>query len=153
MSDENEGWLREPERGWVEVEGQDAIVRHTFLSGEAGPLSVRYFRAEDQSVRAKAVFGPRTQGPPGFAHGGSQASLLDEAMGFAVWCSGRKAVSADLHVHYRNMLPIPQRCLAEALVERVDGRKLWTRARLLSSGGDTLYAEAEAVFVEMAGRP
>jgi acyl-coenzyme A thioesterase PaaI-like protein len=153
VSDDPIGWLREPEEGWVEVEGQDAIVRHTFLSGEAGPLTVRYFRTGDRSVRAKAVFGPRTQGPPGFAHGGSQAALLDEAMGFAVWCSGRVAVSAELHVHYRTMLPIPQRCVAEALVDRADGRKLWTRARLRSPGGDTLYAEAEGIFVEVSDQP
>jgi acyl-coenzyme A thioesterase PaaI-like protein len=153
MKQDPDGWLREAEQGWVEVEGQDAIVRHTFLSGEAGPLSVRYFRTEDRSVRAKAVFGPRTEGPPGFAHGGSQAALLDEAMGFAVWCSGRMAVSADLHVHYRNMLPIPQRCVAVALVERVDGRKVWTSARLLSPGDGTLYAEAEGVFVVMSDQP
>jgi acyl-coenzyme A thioesterase PaaI-like protein len=66
------------EQGWVEVEGQDSIIRDSFVSGEAGALSVRYFRTEDRSVRAKAVFGSRTQGPPGFAHGGSMAALLDE---------------------------------------------------------------------------
>ena len=151
MTEQADPWLREAEPGWVEVEGQDAIIRDSFLSGRAGPLPVRYFRTPEQQVRAKAIFGPRTQGPPGCAHGGSMAALLDEAMGFAVWCSGRVGISADLRVQYRNPLRLPQRCVAEARVERIEGRKLWTRARLHDVGGGTLYAEAEAIFVELPG--
>ncbi len=148
MNDCSDAWLREPEQGCVEIEEQDNIIRYSFVSGQGGALSVRYFRTPERSVQAKAIFGPRTQGPPGCAHGGSMAALLDEVMGFAAWCSGRMAMSADLHVHYRKMLPIPQRCIAEARVERVDGRKIWTSARLRSLDGETTYAEAEGLFLE-----
>ena len=152
MSDESLAWLRKAEQGWTEITEQDDIVRHTFVSGEAGALSVRYFRTAEQVVWAKAIFGPRTLGPPGCAHGGSMAALLDEVMGFAVWCSGRPSISADLHVHYRKMLPIPQRCIAEARVERREGRKVWASARLRDISGDILFAEAEGVFVAVADR-
>ena len=48
--------------------------------------SIHYFRTgPDRSLRAKVLFGPGTQGPPGHAHGGSMAAVLDEAMGGAAW--------------------------------------------------------------------
>ena len=52
-------------------------------------LMVRYFvRERDNRFFAKIYFGSAAQGPPGFAHGGSIAAALDEAMGFAAWIAG-----------------------------------------------------------------
>jgi acyl-coenzyme A thioesterase PaaI-like protein len=75
------------------------------------------------------------------------AALLDEVMGCAVLCSGQVVVSADLRVRYRKLLPLPQRCIADARVERVEGRKVWTSARLRDVSGETLFSESEGVFL------
>lgn len=147
-----EGWLRVPEPGWLEIEGQDALFDGTFLSGKDGVLAVRYYRTDDPAVRAKVVFGPRTQGAPGIAHGGSMAALFDELMGVSVWATGGPAYSLDLHVRFRKALPIPDRYVGEARVERVEGRKVWTSARLRDVSGGTLFAEAEGMYLALVDR-
>jgi acyl-coenzyme A thioesterase PaaI-like protein len=150
MSDDR--WLREPEPGWVEIENQDRIFGESFLSGKDGILSARYFRTEDQTVQAKVDFGPRTQGAPGIAHGGSMAALFDELMGVAVWSTGCLAFSTSLQVHFRKMTPVPNRYLGEARIDRIEGRKVWTKGRLRALDGDTVYAEAEGLYMEMIDR-
>jgi acyl-coenzyme A thioesterase PaaI-like protein len=152
MSDKPDDWLREPEQGWIEIERQDDILRNSFVSRSGSPLAVRYFRSQERTVRAKAIFGPGTEGPPGCAHGGSMAALLDEVMGCAIWSGGYLAVSADLHVHFRKVLPIPQRCIAEARIVRVDGRKIWASGRLCDVARATVFAEAEGIFLESTAR-
>ena len=73
-------WLATPEEGWSPVIAPQALAAATFLSGGADEnrLRLRYFRREsDGAMMGKAWFGPMTQGPPGHAHGGSMAALLD----------------------------------------------------------------------------
>ena len=155
MTHEWDGWLHSPEPGWEEADLQHfaAIVRGSFVSGEGSALSVRYFRrSEDRALVAKVVFGPRTQGPLGLAHGGSMAAVLDELMAGMLLSSGHIGFAADLHVHYRTTLPIPNRCVADARIDRIEGRKLWTSARLRDLSGDMLYAEADAMFVELVDK-
>lgn len=152
MSEQPDSWLREPEPGWVEIENQDLIFGDSFLSGTDGVLSMRHFRTEEQAVRAKVIFGPRTQGAPGIAHGGSMAALFDELMGVAVWSTGCAAFSTDLHVHFRKMVAVPNRYIGESRIERIEGRKVWTSARLRAVNGDTIYADAEGLYLEMIDR-
>ena len=142
-------WLGLAEPGWTSAKLQTVLTPKSYVSSPQSPISVRYFTSEDQGLWAKAVFGPRTQGPPGFAHGGSMAALLDEVMGAAAWASGRMVVAATMQVNYRQMLPIPQRCLVEARVDRVEGRKVWTRAKLTDVSRTQLYSESEGLFLAM----
>ena len=152
MNEDPEIWLRTAEPGWVEIENQDLIISESFVSGKDRPISVRYFSTEDKALRAKVIFGPGTQGPPGCAHGGSMAAVLDEIMAFAVWHTGCAAMSTELRVYYRKMLPIPRRCIAEAHIESVAGRKVHTLGRLRDSGSDKVFAEAEGMFLEFVDR-
>lgn len=126
--------------------------RDSFVSGDpAGSrLRVRYFRrGSDGRLVGRAWFGPGTQGPPGHAHGGSIAAVLDEAMGAAAWMAGHRAVAAHLGTNFKRMLPLGTDTLLEAWVERVEGRKVWTLARLLDTAQlpHVPYADAEALFV------
>jgi acyl-coenzyme A thioesterase PaaI-like protein len=152
MSEERDDWLHEPEPGWVEIESQDMIFGESFLSGKDGVLSARYYRTEEQAVRAKIDFGPRTQGAPGIAHGGSMAAMFDELMGVAVWSTGCMAFSTSLQVHFRKMMPVPNRYVGEARIERVEGRKVFTSGRLRAVSGDTVFAEAEGLYLELVDR-
>ena len=77
------------------------------------------------------------------------AALLDEVMGAAAWATGRMVVAASMTLDYRQMLPIPQRCLVEARVERVEGRKVWTRAKLTDLSRSRLYSQSEGLFLDM----
>lgn len=117
-------------------------------------LRVAYFRRRNDdaaSLRATVLFGPGTEGPPGHAHGGSVAAVLDEALGAAAWLAGHTVVVARLTVDFRAMVPIGTEATIDARVVSVDGRKVTCRARM--SAGGTLLAEAEALCVTVALSP
>jgi acyl-coenzyme A thioesterase PaaI-like protein len=123
----------------------------SFVSGDPGGdrLRVRYFRRErDGRLVGRAWFGPGAQGPPGHAHGGSMAAVLDEAMGAAAWMEGHLVVAVRLATSFQRMLPLGTDALLEAWVERVEGRKVWTLGRLLDGDGEP-FAEADALFVKL----
>ena len=78
----------------------------TFLRAQtAQGLQVAYFTSPEGHLKARAWFGPHTKGPPGHAHGGSMAALLDEVVGGAAWVAGHPVVAATLNVRFRAMLP------------------------------------------------
>jgi acyl-coenzyme A thioesterase PaaI-like protein len=123
----------------------------SFVSGDpdGGRLRVRYFRRErDGRLVGRAWFGPGAQGPPGHAHGGSMAAVLDEAMGAAAWMAGHLVVAVRLDTSFQRMLPLGTDALLEAWVERMEGRKVWTLGRLLGADGEP-FAEAEALFLKL----
>ncbi|MDX1746790.1 MAG: PaaI family thioesterase [Halobacteriales archaeon] len=107
-----------------------------------------YVREADGALVGRVWFGPGAQGPPGHAHGGSMAAVMDEALGSACWVAGHAVVAAELNTRFRNMLPLGGVYTAEAWVERVDGRKITTRGHILDAEG-TIYAEATGLFIEM----
>lgn len=127
------------------------LLEWSYVSGDktGERLSVRYFsRDSDQALLAKARFGPLLEGPPGHAHGGSMAALLDEAMGLACWMTGRGVVAARLTVDFKNLLPLGTEALVEASVVRQDGKKLTTQGRLVGPDG-TLFATGEGLFIQL----
>jgi acyl-coenzyme A thioesterase PaaI-like protein len=145
-------WLLEPEDGVVAIEHQDLVIARSYVSGPESALSVRYYRRPEACL-AKVVFGPGTQGPPGAAHGGAIAALFDEVSTWAAWSVGMIAVGAELSVRYHKMVPIPGRAIAEAVVDRVEGRKVYLTARLEDATRSDCYAEARATFVQIDGSP
>jgi len=144
-------WVQSPEPGWGDLEFTDlaaAMVRKSFVSGEGSSMAVRYYKDSDgQGVVSKVVFGPRTQGAPGLVHGGAMAAVLDEVMAGTLLLGGHFAFAADLHVHFRQILPIPNGCIADGRIDRIEGRKIFASGRLRDAARQTLFAEAEAVFV------
>jgi acyl-coenzyme A thioesterase PaaI-like protein len=124
--------------------------RGSFVSGEPGNerLRVAYFRRGDGRLVGRAWFGPGALGPPGHAHGGAVAAVLDEAMGAAAWQAGLIGVAASLATEFRRMLPLGTDAMFEAWVEEHQGRKVHTAGRLTGEDG-TLYAEARALFVRL----
>ena len=120
----------------------------SFLDARGAPDRVRvaYFRrGNETTLLARAWFGPGAEGPPGHAHGGSVAAVLDEALGASAWLAGHQVVVARLVVDFREMVPLGTDATVEASVVAVDGRKVTCRARM--TAGATLLAEAEALCV------
>ncbi len=146
-----------PETGWTPIEpfriegGSGSFVTGRGEGGgaEGDRLRVRYFlRAADHRLVGRAWFGPGAQGPPGHAHGGAIAAVLDEAMGAAAWVAGHVAVAARLDTSFLRMLPLGTDATLEAWVEREEGRKIWTAGRLLDGAGE-LFATASGLFIEL----
>ncbi|MFU8805451.1 MAG: PaaI family thioesterase [Bradymonadaceae bacterium] len=107
-----------------------------------------YVRETDEALVARVWFGPGAQGPPGHAHGGSIAAVLDETLGSACWVAGYPVVAAELNTRFRKMLPLERIVTAEAWVERVDGRKIHPRGRIVDDDG-TVYADATGLFIAL----
>lgn len=119
----------------------------TFLSAQPKDgLQVAYFRSSESHLKARAWFGPATQGPPGHAHGGSMAALLDEVAGGGAWVAGYPVVAATLDVKFRAMLPLGTLCVATGRVERASGRRVHVHAAIHGPDG-TCFAEARGIFV------
>ena len=123
----------------------------SFVSGDpAGHrLRVAYFqRQADGVLFARAWFGRGAEGPPGYAHGGSVAAVLDEAMGAAAWLAGHPSIAARIEVDFKSLVPLGTDGSGETFVEKVEGRKVTTRARLLNADGRVL-AQSAGLFVRL----
>lgn len=128
-------------------EGDRLRVRY-----EACEATIPHASAETPAaLRAEVWFGPKSEGPPGHAHGGAVAAVLDEAMGLAVWLAHRPAVAAHIEVDFRNPLPLGTTARLETAPGEADDRKSAVTARLVGPDG-TLYAESRGIFVLLAER-
>ena len=138
------------EPGWTATGLPSDFGIVSFVSGEpeGERLRVRYYRGPQGGLCGKVWFGPGTQGPPGHAHGGSIASILDEGMGAATWMGGHPAVALELVSRFRNMIPLGTVATITAEISETEGRKVRTVGRLEGSDG-TLYAEGEGLFLEL----
>lgn len=115
--------------------------------GEASPLSPRFdWEVVDGGVEGRGQFGAAYEGPPGFVHGGWIACAFDEMLGIANIEAGNPGMTARLTVHYRKPTPLFHDLRFRAWVDRVEGRRILSRAEVWD--GDTLTAEADGVFVQ-----
>jgi acyl-coenzyme A thioesterase PaaI-like protein len=134
-----------PEPGWEPVVPFPS-PEGTFLH-EGDRVRLAYFRKPNQpELYAKAWFGVKTMGPPGHVHGGAMAAALDEAMGAVCWMNGHRVVAATISVKFISMVKIQTETILEASIDRVEGRKVFTRARLVGPSADVV-TEAEGLFI------
>lgn len=140
-----------PESDWVDFRTPFDDLVPSFVRDEPGGQALRahYYKTQnDSKLVGKAWFGPLAKGPPGHAHGGSQAALLDDAMGTAAWLAGFSVVAAQITIQFRSMLPLQKNVRVEAWVERVEGRKVFTRGKVFF-GSDEVYSEGEGLFIAL----
>ncbi|MCU1426261.1 MAG: thioesterase superfamily enzyme [Actinomycetia bacterium] len=117
------------------------------IVGEASPLSPRIDWDEvDDHVEGRGVFTAAYEGPPGFVHGGMIALAFDEMLGIANISAGHPGMTGTLTIRYRRPTPLFVELHFKAWVERVDGRRILSKAELWA--GDQLCAEADGIFVQ-----
>lgn len=140
-----------PPAGWISTPFPRNFGQgRSFVSGETSGdrLIVHYFAEEDSKVlRALVWFGLGAEGPPGHAHGGSMAAVLDEGMGFSAWHAGFPVVAATITVNFRRKLPLDLVHGVECVVERVENKKVYTRGRIYNRQTDDVYADANGLFI------
>jgi acyl-coenzyme A thioesterase PaaI-like protein len=117
------------------------------MIGLANPLAppLTIGRKDDRHAHATGVFGSAYEGPPGSVHGGFVAAAFDEVLGYVQSLSGAPGMTGTLQVVYRSPTPLHTPLLFEATLERVEGRKIFTSARLEANG--QLCAEATGIFI------
>ena len=142
-----------PEPGWESLENlTTSHAGRSFVrrDGSGDRFALRYFRRpSDGALVGRISFGIGCQGPPGHAHGGSMAALLDDAMGVAAWIAGNMVVAAEITIKFRNMLPLDTVIHLEAWVAEVDGKKVKTRGRICSVDGSAVYSEGSGLFIHL----
>ena len=123
-----------------------------FVSGEpdGNRFRVRYYRDSQQLLQARIWFGPETEGPPGHAHGGSMAAVLDEVLGLAAWVAGYPVVVGNLNVSFRNLLPLHKVVTVESRVVSTEGRKVLVHGRIYCK--KSIYAEGECLCITIKGK-
>lgn len=143
-------WLLTPKPGWEDFSLGAELFRASFLGQDpiGVRVNVRHYRDERGRWCAKCFFGPGAQGAPGYAHGGSIASVLDEVMGLSVWAMGRTVVAAELTTRFKRLVPLGSRCIVETETVSVDGRKIRMKSTLCGEDG-ALYSEGEALYIEI----
>jgi acyl-coenzyme A thioesterase PaaI-like protein len=117
------------------------------LIGPRNPLAPpAEFEIRGGRVHGRVRFGAAYVGPPASVHGGIIAALFDELLGCANLANEVGGMTGTLRVKYRSPTPIGEELRLESWVERIQGRKVFTRGTI--HHGDTLCAEADGVFVQ-----
>jgi acyl-coenzyme A thioesterase PaaI-like protein len=117
------------------------------VSGLENPmgLGMTAYR-EGDGVRASVTLGAGSAGPPGIAHGGVVAALLDDLMGFVLDSIERTpGYTANLTVTYKRPVPVETPVDVRGRLRRREGRKLFLAASI-ELDGQTL-AEADGLFL------
>jgi acyl-coenzyme A thioesterase PaaI-like protein len=118
--------------------------------GLANPLAppITVGQRDERSVVATVNFGSAYEGAPGCVHGGFVAAAFDEVLGYTQSLSGKGGMTGTLTIRFRNPTPLHTELFFEGEIVKIEGRKIFTVARLYA--GDTLTADAEGLFISVA---
>ena len=117
------------------------------LVGPRNPLAPPIEMEErDGRLFGRVTFGAAYVGPPGSVHGGVIAAAFDELLGSANLVRDVGGMTGTLTVRYRRPTPVDAPITLEGWVDRVDGRKVFTRGEMRHEG--VVTAEAEGIFVQ-----
>lgn len=126
----------------------DAHFDHSPMIGILNPIAPRStVEVNGNKVVMHVRFGSAYEGPPASVHGGMVAAAFDELLGMVQSLSGQPGMTATLTVRYRRPTPLHRDLRFEGVLERVDGRKIFTSGRCYD--GETLTAEAEGLFIHV----
>lgn len=143
------------EDGWEPCDAP-ALVGETlrFVSGDqtGNRFRMQYFRDGERHLVARVWFGPVTEGPPGHAHGGSIAAVLDEVLGLAAWAAGHQVVVGNLSINFRNLLPIQTVVQVNTRLVSVQGRKITVHGEVCCLDGGIVYATGDCLCIKIDTR-
>ena len=120
-----------------------------FVCGSENPngMGVQWIIDDDKSLFAEHTLSQYQQGPPGHAHGGASASLLDEAMGLCVWAAGYRVLAVNININYKRMVPLGEPIIIRGRVDDVSGRTIRTTGEITLQDG-TVAVTGTGIYVE-----
>ena len=125
---------------------------HFSFSPVVGPLCPQSPPIEmvfdGERIRGRAVVDARFGGPPHTVHGGVVALIFDELLGNTNYCLGMGAMTGTLSIRYERPTPLDRELELSGWLDRVEGRKIFTRGTIAVDGAVT--ASAEGVFVRVS---
>ena len=117
--------------------GNQAGLRLEFVLDNQRQRFVCHFQLEDRFV-----------GPPGHAHGGIIATILDEAMGKVNKLRDVIALTGRMEVDYLRPVPLGTPLTVEGWELRVNGREHINAAEIRNANEEVL-AESKGTFIEI----
>ena len=123
-------------------------LNHCFGCGLENPsgLRLRFFVNEQGVIVCHTRLARRFSGPPGHAHGGIIATLLDEAMSKANRARSVTAMTRQMEVEYLRPVPLGAPITLMARHVSASGRRHHCEAQIADASGQVL-ATAKALFV------
>ena len=116
------------------------------MMGRSSPLAPPVLISwEGGKLIGRVRFGTPYEGPPGCVHGGFIAAAFDHVFSVMNVMLGTPGPTASLALQYRRPTPLRVPLRVEGWRDRVDGRRIHVRGRLLVA--DQVTVEADAVFV------
>lgn len=124
-------------------------LNRCFGCGQQNPsgLRLKFFVDEQRTIVCRVSLARRFEGPPGHAHGGIIATLLDEAMSKANRQFGVLAMTRQMEVEYLKPVPLGATLLLTGWHEGSSGRKHRCEAEI-ENGSGVVLARAKGLFVE-----
>src|SRR4051812_38989538 len=122
---------------------------HCFACGPDNPDGMHMkFKFDADGGRAWCRFRLplRFQGPPGHAHGGVIATILDEAMGKVNKLRHVVALTKTMEIEYMRPVPLKEPITVEGYEVRVGGRKHTNAAEIRNAKGE-LLARSTGLFI------
>ena len=132
---------------WEELAKQDLKeVPLCFACGKDNSIGLHLkFRQEGEKAVAEFTAAKMYQGWPQVIHGGVTCTMLDEAIGYAVFYNGFYAITTKLEVHYKKPAPVGKRLLISAWVKSHSQRTVEGAGEIKLEDG-TIIAEGLATM-------
>jgi uncharacterized protein (TIGR00369 family) len=111
-----------------------------------GGFGIQFLVLDDKSIVAQFAFDEHKEGPPGHAHGGAVAAVLDEAMGAAAFENDRPGFTATMTVNYRASVPLNNPVEVRARIDRIQGSKTFASAEIVLPDGK-IAADSTGMFI------
>jgi uncharacterized protein (TIGR00369 family) len=122
---------------------------HCFGCGHDNPQGMRLkFSLDEKSRKAVCHFklSRKYTGPPGHAHGGIIATILDEAMGKVNKFRNVLALTGSMEIRYLKPVPLGQALTVTSAEQSVDGRRHINMAEISNAKGEVL-AQSTGTFI------
>ena len=122
---------------------------HCFACGKDNPAGMHLkFYLDHDARRATCNFklSRKYTGPPGHAHGGIIATILDEAMGKVNRFRNVLALTSAMEIRYLKPVPLGKTLTVTSFEEKVEGRKHVNVAEISNPEGQVL-ARSTGTFI------
>ncbi|MCU1284435.1 MAG: thioesterase superfamily [Acidobacteriales bacterium] len=118
-----------------------------FGCGNDNPEGMKLkFHFEGNQAVCDFQLSKKYQGPPGHAHGGIIATILDEAMGKVNKLRSVIALTKTMDIEYLRPVPLGKRLKAVGHESTVRGRKHYNAAEIRNEAGEVL-ARSKGIFI------
>lgn len=139
------------------IERPEGTYATCFGCGSENPdgLRLAFVETERGRVECRYAVPAHFRGPEGVIHGGIQATLLDETLGFAIesqlGVGDVELVTATFSLDYKRAAPIDTLITIRGSFDRTEGRSHFARGEIVDGAGQ-VCTTATARWVDVSAR-